>query len=129
MSEHENREDVFFHQSRYMNTTFQYYLYAALNACDVLTSYSPAFDRAGPHCKTGYIPLHTFGIAAFHISFPESGRDKTGAGGMGYTIFHNSAGKQADDSAKIYSGIVDFKIGDIAAPYLIGPICSKMPLQ
>lgn len=69
------------------------------------------------------------GIAAFHISFPKSGRDKTGAGGMGYTISHHSAGKQVDDSAKIYSGIVDFKIGDIADPYLIGPICSKMPLQ
>lgn len=69
------------------------------------------------------------GIAAFCISFPESGCDKTGAGGVGYTIPLDPAGKQVDDSAKICSGIVDFKIGDIAAPYLIGPISSKMPLQ
>ena len=48
---------------------------------------------------------------------------------MGDAIPDDSAGKQVDDSAKIDSGIVDFKIGDIADPYLIGPICSKMPLQ
>ena len=68
-------------------------------------------------------------IAAFRISFPKSGRDKTGAGGMGDAIPDDSAGKQVDDSAKIDSGIVNFKIGDIADPHLIGPICSKMPLQ
>ena len=68
-------------------------------------------------------------IAAFRISFPKSGRDKTGAGGMGDAIPDDSTGKQIDDSAKIDSGIVEFKIGDIADLYLIGPICSKMPLQ
>ena len=50
------------------------------------------------------------GIAAFRISFPKSGRDKTGAGGMGDAIPDDSAGKQVDDSAKVDSGIVDFKI-------------------
>ena len=54
---------------------------------------------------------------------------RTGAGGMGYTISHNPAGKQADDGIKIYSGIVDFEIGDIADPRLIAPMSSKMPLQ
>ena len=68
-------------------------------------------------------------IAALCISFSESGRDKPGAGGVSDTIPHDPARKQVDDNAKIDSGIVDFKIGDIADPYLIGPICSKMPLQ
>ena len=59
MSEHENREDVSFHQSRDMNTTFPY------NPCLVrlqmlAASYNPVLDGGGPHCKTGYILLHTF---------------------------------------------------------------------
>ena len=29
----------------------------------------------------------------------------------------------------VYSGIVDFEIGDIADPRLIAPMSSKMPLQ
>ena len=60
------------------------------------------------------------GIAAFRISFPESGYDKPGAGGVGYTIPHDPTGRQVDDGAKIDSGIVDFKIGDIADSYLVG---------
>lgn len=70
-----------------------------------------------------------FRIAAFCISFSESGGDKPGAGRMGGAIPHNPAGKQVDDGAKIDSGMIDFEIGDIAGPYLIGPISSKMPLQ
>lgn len=60
MDEHENREDVFFNQSCYMNKTFRYdSLHVRLQMFTV--SYNPAFDVAGPDCKTGYIFLHTFG--------------------------------------------------------------------
>lgn len=69
------------------------------------------------------------GIATLCISFPKDDCDKTGAGGMEYAIPHGLAGKQVDDGVKIYSGIVDYEIGDIAAPYLIGRISRKMPLQ
>ena len=59
MSEHENRDVLFFNQSRYMNTTFRYNsLHVQLQM--LAASYSPAFDGAGPHCKTEYILLHTF---------------------------------------------------------------------
>ena len=58
-SERENREVVFIHQSRYMNTTFRYNPY--LVRLQMLAAfYHPAFDGGGPHCKTGYIFLHTF---------------------------------------------------------------------
>ena len=66
---------------------------------------------------------------ALCVSFPEGGCDKAGAHGMGYTVSHAPAGKQVDDGVKIDSGIVDLEIGDIADPYLIGTIRSKMPLQ
>lgn len=59
-SEYENREDVFFNQSRYMNTTFRYNsLHVRLQM--LAASYNPAFDGGGPHCKTEYILLYTFG--------------------------------------------------------------------
>lgn len=60
LSEHENREDVFIHQSRYMNTTFQYNS-RHMRLQMLAESYNPAFDGGGPHCKTEYILLHTFG--------------------------------------------------------------------
>ena len=60
LSEHEKREDVFFHQSRYMNTTFRYnFLHVRLQM--LAASYNPAFDGGEPHCKIEYILLHTFG--------------------------------------------------------------------
>ena len=58
MSEHENREDVFFNQSRCMNTTFRYNsLHVRLQM--LAASYSPAFDGIRHHCKTGSIILQT----------------------------------------------------------------------
>lgn len=65
------------------------------------------------------------GITAFRISFLESGCDKTGAGGMGDAVPDDSAGKQVDDSAKVDFGIVDFKIGDIAAHTRLGQSAVK----
>ena len=60
LSEYENCEDVFFNQSRYMNTTFRYnFLHVRLQM--IAAPYNPAFDGGGPHCKTEYILLHTFG--------------------------------------------------------------------
>lgn len=66
------------------------------------------------------------GIAVFRISFPESGRDNPCVGRMGDAIPNDPAGKQVDDGAKIDSGMIDFEIGDIADPYLIGSLFSKM---
>lgn len=54
-------------------------------------------------------------IAAFRMSFPGSGSDKTGAGGMGYAIPHAPTRKQVDDGVKIDSGMIGFETGDIAA--------------
>ena len=50
MSEHEDREDAFFHQSREMNTTFQYNSLHVRHQM-LAASYNPAFDGGEPHCK------------------------------------------------------------------------------
>lgn len=70
-----------------------------------------------------------FGTVVLRIRFPEGGREKPCTGVIGDAIPNDPAGKQADNGAKIDSGMIDFEIDDIADPYLIGPICSKMPLQ
>lgn len=60
LNEHENREDVFFNQSHYMNSTFRYSTPHMRPQMPVVY-YILVFNEGGLHCKTGYILLCSFG--------------------------------------------------------------------
>ena len=69
------------------------------------------------------------GFAALCVCISKGRRDKAGTGAAGYTGSHDSAGKEINDGAKIYSRIFDLKIGDVTYPDLIWMISGKLSLQ
>ena len=69
------------------------------------------------------------GFAALCVCISKGRRDKAGTGAAGYTVSHDSAGKEINDGAKIYSRIFDLKIGDVTYQDLIWMIRGKLSLQ
>ena len=68
-------------------------------------------------------------ITSLFISVAKSGCDETSTGCTGYSIPYDFAGEEVDNSAEIDPCIFDFKVSNIAHPYLIGVIRGKFSVK